>query len=604
MAGKDISEMSFDEFFLGKNANPQKDRPKPAEDAPADKPAVEVDGSGFARGRPKLNVRTGQIFLYVPRYEGGKGARYAASVEQDGRTIELGRLKVSPLDAGLSSLPTEFEILPLGISPLGEFVLLIDGKRVYEFFAHGSMMFSEDGMPINRAEDTTVVLYPKGKHLWLVDAKVAASQEIGDLMLDTVEVAKGGYIRVRDRPMPAAKPKEEEKPKAAPKKKVKVTGSIVLPQPESAATVRGPKGPLAIHAGRPDISFNVNGAEPSECTVRVNGDEYPLEGFDASAVPESGHVEIVLLREGKKLASAEYYSIPGFACSYSSKGDIPSSETVTVNVGSERTLSIYDPALAGPYGVGGEEVVLDWNIPVVTYDLGAGEKTFGEAGVSVDDLGDSIVVTVRGAAKKTLFLGSGGKKVNLTPEWEDETIRLDSGAVRQAVFDSPSRSATLYITVNSCPVRRFLTFENSADTTVEFNGAEVVVNVGGVGEHVCRVYNLDKTVDTVTLAQGLNRVPVGPKAVSAEVAEVRAGREIALIPVTIREVPFLLRDQMGDVWLHVSKDKRIPLPDGLLESGKKSPAEVRKWHSQIVRMNPELRNVSAEKLVKVFADFS
>ena len=74
--------------------------------------------------------------------------------------------------------------------------------------------------------------------------------------------------------------------------------------------------------------------------------------------------------------------------------------------------------------------------------------------------------------------------------------------------------------------------------------------------------------------------------------------------VTIREIPFLLRDDMGDVWFYVSKDKRIPLPDGLLESGAKNPAEIRKWHSQIVRMNPELKNVSPEKTVKAFNAFN
>ena len=85
MAGKDISEMSFEEFFGGKRERrrreprPAEDKPaeeKPVEDKPVDekpaeeKPAEEkpaVDDSGFARGRPKLNVRGSDVFLFVPK---------------------------------------------------------------------------------------------------------------------------------------------------------------------------------------------------------------------------------------------------------------------------------------------------------------------------------------------------------------------------------------------------------------------------------------------------------------------------------------------------------------------------------------------------------
>ena len=85
---------------------------------------------------------------------------------------------------------------------------------------------------------------------------------------------------------------------------------------------------------------------------------------------------------------------------------------------------------------------------------------------------------------------------------------------------------------------------------------------------------------------------------------VMPAKEISVETVSIRDLPFLLRDDMGDVWLYVSKEKRIPLPDGLMANGKGNPSEIRKWHSQIVRMNPELRTVSPEKLIKAFADFS
>lgn len=604
MADRDISDMSFDEFFLGKKPSTRRDRPKQSEGG--EQPASDVDGSGFPRGRPKLNVRGTSILLFVPRYDGGSAAKYEAAIEQGGRTLKLGRLKVSPLDGGLSSLPTEFDLLVVGVSPLDEFVLTVDGKRVYEMFAHRSMMFDTDGMPISRAADDTVVLYPKGSHLWLGDAKVVTTAEVGDLLVSTVEVAKGGYIRVRDRPQPVERPKAEEpRPKDAPKKqKLKPAASIDLPPAETVASVRDGDALLPLYPGVPEIGFTLKDTTEAECVLWLNGSEVPMEGFDASAVPASGRTDLSVVREGRKLDSASFYVIPGFACSYQGKGDIPDDRYVDVTYeGGDARLDVYAD-LDRPLKVNGEDVRVAWNIPVVTYDAGEGEVPFQEAEVNVDGLPDSIVVTVRNASKKSLFLGSTGKKSNITPEWTDDTVRIESSAVESAVFDSPTRSASMYITVNSCPVRRFLTFVNPADTEVSYSAGEVRVIVRGNGDHVCRVFNLDKTVEEHVLSKGENSVPVSQKAISAEVAESRGGREISVETVTIRELPFLLRDDMGDVWLYVSKEKRIPLPDGLLENGRKNPGEVRKWHDQIVRMNPELRTVSPEKMIKAFADFS
>ncbi|MDO5862231.1 MAG: hypothetical protein Q4Q58_05520 [Thermoplasmata archaeon] len=603
--------MSFDEFFLGKKENRRrKEASKPAQEAaPAEEKepaAPAVDGSGFSRGRPKLNVRGQQILLYIPKYEGGKGAKYEVSVEQDGKSAQLGRLKSSPLDSDVSSLPTEFDLLEAGISPLGAFTVSIDGKAVYEVFAHSHMMFSADGMPISRAEDTTILLYPAGKHLWLSDAKVSATSEIGDLLVATVEVARGGYVRVRDRPQPGAVEEKEEKPKAAVKKaKVKPTGSIALPAAESVASAVAGKELLPLYSSVPDVTVEAKGLEPSEFTVTVKtGGEsqtVPLEEFKG-LVEALGDTTVTLEAAGKKVASARLFVLPGFSCTYSAKGDIPEEEIVRFTVGSEEySKNVYEDPMEGPYQFEGGKVTLSWNIPAVTVDLGSGPVPLGESDVQVDDLPDTIIITAKGASKKAVFLGGTGKKVSITPDWEDETVRIDTSAIRSAVFDSPARSVSLFITVNSCPVRKFLTVENSAGTVVSYSAGEVKAIISGSGEHVCRVYNIDKTVETTVLSKGENVVRAGPGAISAEVVEVRDGKEVAVEPVTIREIPFLLRDVMGDVWFYVSKDKRIPLPDGLLAS--KSDAEVRKWHSQIVRMNPELKTVSPEKTVKAFRDF-
>lgn len=613
MAGKDISDMSFDEFFLGKKApsKTSEQRPRPAEDQP-DGPVAssDVDSSGFSRGRPKFNIRSGRVLLYIPKYEGGKGARYDLSVEQDGRSVILGRLKSSPLDSDVSSIPTEFDLTDVEISPLGELTIVIDGKKVYEIFAHSHMMFSADGMPISRAEDTTVVLYPEGKHLWLMDAKVASSAELDGMRLDTVEVAKGGYIRVRDRPQPVEKVAEPERKVPVKKTKPKAAASLIMPAPESVAGIRDGGRVAPLYGAAPDFRIEAVNVDPEVCTVRTETSdgkaEVPLAQFDVSSLDGvDGRVAVSVVFEGKVLATETYYVATGFSCDYSAKGDIPEYEIVTFTIGTEEYhRNIYEDGLDGPYPLGGSDVMLAWNIPVVTYDVGAGPVSFREGDVSVDDLPDSIVVTVRGAYKKAVFLGGSGKKVNLTQEWEDDTVRIDTTPIATAVFDSPTRDAALYITVNSCPVRRFLTVTNQAGISYEYSHGELKVMVGGSGSHECRVFNLDKTVEVHVLEEGENRIAVSKLAIAADILEMRGGKEISVESVTIREIPFLLRDDMGDVWFYVSKDKRIPLPDGLLESGAKNPAEIRKWHSQIVRMNPELKNVSPEKTVKAFNAFN
>lgn len=602
MAGRDISEMSFDEFFLGKKPGTKKGSEK---EVP--RPAPAVDDSGFLSARPKINVLGTGISLFVPKYAGGKGARCEVSVEQDGRTVVLGRLKFSPLDLDAPSLPTTFDLTGTGVSPLGAFLVLIDGKPVYEMYAHTHLMFTEGGIPVIRAQDTTVVLYPKGKHLWLSDARVVSSAEVGDLAIDTVEVARGGYIRVRDRPQKTEPEKEDapvERKKAA---KVRPACSISLPPAETVAGVRAGGDVLPMYSSAPEVSFDVRGAEPGEITVRTvtsaGEAECPLPRFGGLS-DAAGDVLITALLAGKRLASARYFVIPGFECSYAGKGGIPDDGEVRFKVaGEEYSKSVYEPGMQGPYRFGAGEVELSWNIPVVTFDAGKGEAPFRDETVQVDDLGDAVVVTVRGASKKAVFMAAGatGKKVNIAPDWVDDTVRIDCNLIRSAVFESPARSVSLYLTVDSSPVRRFLTVENTAGASVSYADGRIRAVVSGSAEHVCRVFNIDKTVETVQLHEGENIVEVGPSAISAEVAEFRGGKEVASEAVAIRELPFLLRDGMGDTWLYVSKDKRIPLPGGLAEGG--SDADVRRWHAQIVRMNPELRGVSPEKMVAAFKKF-
>ncbi len=608
MSGKDISDMSFDEFFFGKK--PKGDaHPRRAEGSPDRQVELsDIDGSRFVSGRPKLNIRGSAVVLFVPRYEGGRGARYETSVEQDGKAIGLGRLKSSPLNSDVDSIPTEFDLIAAGVDPLKRFILVIDGVRAYEFFDRTHIMFNADGMPISRAEDLTNVLHRADTYIWLNDAKVSSVREVGDLRIETVDVARGGYVRVRDKPQPGSAPERgSEAAKAVEPPKAVASASISLPAPESAASVIVDGAALPLYPSAPELTVSIEGADPEECIVEVEApgrsDDVPGVSFGSRALEgASGDVRVSVVRDGSVLASERFFVIPGFRCSYNGKGDFPSNADIEFDLGSGPVVrSVYD-GISGRYPFGDGEVELSFNIPSAMVDIGAGPAPLGDTEIAADELPDSIIVTVKGAMRKSVFLGGAGKKVNLTPGWEDETVRIDTKPIEDAVFGSPAREAELFITVNSCPVRRFLRIRNDPGMSVSYGDGAIHVSITGSAEYECHIYGLDRDVRTVALQKGDIDIPVGSGAISADVVEIRGGRVLATETVQIRSIPFLLRDGMGDVWFYVSREKRIPLPDGLLEQ-KGNAAEVRKWHSQIVRMNPELKSVSPEMTVKAFKEF-
>ena len=613
MGGRDISDMSFDEFFLGKKP-PEAVEAVRSSDAKSAGADSEIDDSRFIGGRPKINLRPDSIVLFVPRYEGGRGARYEAAIHQDEKVLSMGRLKSSPLNSDTVSIPTTLDLLDAGIDPLKRFVLVIDGIKAYESFERVSMMFNIDGMPISRAEDTTQVLHRSSTSLWLSNAKISTTREIGDLVVDTVEVSKGGYVRIRNKPLQqekAERGKEKEAPRESRQAESAVhvlSGSLHLPPSEPSADVLIDGAPVPLYSGAPDITLDIHGADEGDCLVRVQtsgrNDDVPSISFGKKALEGAvGDTRISLIHDGAELASCRLFIIPGFSCSYNGKGDLYSEEELTFDLGDGPIVrNVLSDDLAGPYDFQGGAVSLSWNLPVATVDVGSGLHLLKSEEVSTDDLPDSIVVSVRGASKKAVFMGSGGKKINLTPDWSDETIRIDSTVVENAVFASPMRETTLFITVNSFAVRPFLRVRNDPGMSASCSDGIVRVSITGMADYECRVFDVDRSTRTYPLQMGDNEIDVGAGAISADIIESRGGKVLATESIQIRELPFLMRDDMGDVWFYVSRERRIPLPDGLLEK-RSDASEIRRWHAQIVRMNPELKSISPEKTVKAFKDF-
>ena len=622
---KDISEMSFEEFFSEKDRMPvQASRPEPRRQRQA-QPKGDAP-VGFGNVSPKINYKDGRFLLYIPRYGSDENARFEVAVDCSAGVVPLGRLESSPRAGGRLSRSTTVDITSAGISPLEPFTLVIDGVDAFRHKPRNVLYFNNIGLPVGRPVGEVYAVHAKGTSLRTVKAEVMETLEVAGVMVTKAEVSVAGGIwlddRKRDRQAPEAKadvtetpeeatqPEAEktEAPKPKPKSRKKAKGSLKVPAgvQEAEASVDGVR--LQIHRRFPPFTVSVENCELSECTValwdaagnEVAGGTAPVSAPMTFDTDTDGVLEIVLSKDAQTLASERFVYIPDFECSRPGKGDIPPEPSFTFTAFGETVgADIYD----GPYTVSrnGSDITIVWNIPAVTYDIGGGPVRFEPFDVDVGELGDTLVVTVAGVRKKALFFGGDkGKKREVTPDWNDDTYRVPLNGIKEEVYSTTAPEFTMYITVNSFPMRRFMTIRNPPRMKASFADGNVVAEVAQGGEYVCRLYRMDKTVEEVPLQAGESSVPVSADVVEAEVAEVHDGRDRASVLVSVRPLPFLWRDETGEYWLYVNRSKRIPLPGDLVSSGKPDAARIRAWHDQIIRMNPELRDVTTQMMQRAF----
>lgn len=634
---KDISDMSFEEFFSEKDRMPVP-APEPRRQR-QDRPKGDVQ-TGFGGVSPKINYKDGRFLLYVPRYTSDENARFEVAVDCDEGVIPLGRLDSVPRGGARTTRSATLDLTSAGVSPLRPFTLLIDGQDAYRHKPRGLLFFNNIGLPVGRPVGETYIVHAKGSSLRTVKTEITETVEVGDAVVSKAEVSVAGGVWLDDRKrsekaeneqgkdapkekaegkaeapaeVPAEEPapaEEPKRPKAAKRKKAK--GSLKVPAgvQEAEASVDGVR--LQVHRRFPAFTVSVENCDLDECTVtlldakgeKVAGGEAPKAAPMTFETDTDGVLEIVLAKGEQRLASERFVYIPDFECSRPGKGDIPSDPKFTFTAFGETVdADIFD----GPYrrSRNGADIALVWNTPAVTYDIGSGPVRFTEpAAVDVGDLGDTLVVTVTGAKKKALFLGGDkGKKRDVTPDWTDDTYRVPMEQVREEIYASSAPEFTLYITVNSFPMRRFMTIRNPPRMSARFEEGQVVVDAQ-TGDYVCRIYRMDKSVDETQLQVGENRVAVPGDAVEAEVAEVRGGKDRGSVIVQVRHLPFLWRDETGEYWLYVNRFKRIPLPGDLVSSGKPDAARIKSWHDQILRMNPELRDVTTPMMQKAFDDMA
>ena len=620
---KGISDMSFEEFFSEskKKAERAEDRKAAAQKTYPDKPK---GSRGFIGATPKINFNNGKFLLYVPRYEGQENDRFDVAVECGDRVVPMSRLESVKQKGGRVTRPATVDLTPAEVTPMDDFTVTIDGEKAYINKPRPITFYNSVGSPVARPIGEVTAVTRIGAPLKLFKSEILESTVRNGLAVYKVNIQISGNIKVDEsgtvveaeaeaQPEQAAEPAPEEPKKKKPAKRVTVKGEMSLSQPsgDADAVYDGTRYPL--YVGKPVASILVTGCDPSECIIRAVGKDGEI--MNAPASPQMyidtgdyvGPVTVTLEKGAKKYSESTYFIVPGMQCQYSGKGDITDDLTVKYSLFGQEGVRDVSQDDAYTFEHDGMKFDIVWCVPYVTYDIGNGSQPFATVDVNVMDLkNDKMVIRVKGARKKTLFFGGiTGKKEDVTPGWEGETYEVDLEPIRDKVISTPTSTYCLYLTVNSFPNRKFMTIKNPVRIKAKYEEGNIVAEIDpSVINCVCRLYKIDKSIEEIKIGHDNNIVPVPQDVIEAEVVELYKGQPLKSIRVPVRQLPFLLRDAMGDKWMYVSSTKRIPLPDDLFKDGKPDIPAIRAWHERIVRMNPELKGVTFEMIQKAFNDFA
>jgi hypothetical protein len=617
---KDIADMSFEEFFSESKIKTE----KAAERKAAQKSQQEIPKNerGFVGATPKINFNNGKFLLYIPRYRGLEADRFNVAVEFGDNVVPMHRLESVKQGGSRVTRPSTLDLTPAGVTPMDDFTVTIDGEKAFINKARPISFYNSVGSPVIRPMGEVTAVARAGAELRLFKAELLESTVKNGLSVFKLNVLVSGTAKVEgysepgeeeEPEIPETKEEEpvKEEPKKKPAKKVAAKGELSISQPCQEADVVYDGARLPLYSAKPIVSVSVKGCEPADCTLRAEGKDGEILSTAAAVQMYAdtgdygGPVTLSLLKGTKVLASLKYFMIPGFECSFPGKGDITSETTVQYRVFGEkgtRDVSSEDPY---SFDKDGMKFQIIWMLPYVTYDIGNGPQPFSETDMDILELKDKITVTVRGARKKSVFFGGvSGKKKDVTPDWEGDSFDIDVAPIREEVFSAPATTFCLYITVNSFPNRKFMTIKNPVRVKAYFEDGCVKAEIDpSVKECICRLYKIDKSVEDVSMTADNKDVPVSEDVIEAEVIEMYNGQPRTVVPVQVRTLPFLLKDAMGDKWMYVSKSKRLPLPEELYKDGQPDAPAIRSWHERIVRMNPELKGVTSEMILKAFKDF-
>lgn len=622
---KDIADMSFEEFFAESKTKAERAEDKKAAAQKAAHPEKLTGARGFIGATPKINFNNGKFLLYVPRYKGLENDRFNIAVESGDRVVPIGRLESVKQSGGRVTRPDTIDLTPADVTPMDDFTFTIDGEKAFINKARPITFYNSVGTQVARPLGEVTAVTRAGAELKLFKAEIIDSTEKNGLSVFTLNVLVSGTAKVDDNshsatpevaeeaPSEEVKPEPEvkEKPKKA-AKKATVKGEFTLNQSSQDADVIYESERLPLYVSSPIMSVSVTGCEPADCTVRAEGRNGEILNTPAASQmyvntgDYVGPVTVTLEKGAKKMGTVKYFVIPGMECEYSGKGDITDDTVVKYKMlGDSGSRDVSEDG-AYDFEYDGMKFQVVWCVPVVTYDIGNGPQPFGVVDVDILELKDTMTVAVKGARKKALFFGgSSGKKRDITPDWKDESYVIDLTPIREEVFSTPSSTFSLFITVNSFPNKKFMTIRNPVRIKARYEEGNIVADIDpSVKDCVCRLYKIDKSIEEVKISAENNTVPVTQDTIEAEVIEMYNGQPSTTISVVVRQLPFLLRDQMGDKWMYVSKTKRIPLPSELFKDGQPDMNAIKAWHDRIVRMNPELKGVTFEMIKKAFTDFN
>lgn len=624
---KNISDMSFEEFFSKKDDGvdvPAKTNVEQVHNSTSDQDAER----SFVSVGPKLNYKDGSIVLYVPRYHGAESDRFETSIEYHGDVIPTGRLSAGRSHGKRMTYATTIDLGDYKISPFDRFVMSIDGRKVYENRPRRALFFNGTGLPVGKPVGHVIIVCGKDSVIRAVKAETISDRTDGDVRILECDVSFAGQLWVDgpegneksemtndvaenvpaesvinqhvENTESAAEKKVEPAVKRPKARKTKIVASIKMPQGVPGAEVMCCGEMLPLYRSMPSLSFEIDGCELEDCVATyVDASDNQIPASDAE-----GYVCAKLSYGGKNVAKSAFFIIPDFDCEYSGKGDIPDSPIVKYRMfGDEGQLNIYEPGINGPFVHDDVTFMLYWGVPTVTYDIGSGPMAVEPVSMNIDDLvGSFLTVNVTGAKKKKLYFGpEKGKKRDLSPEWVGDKITVDLTSIKKEIFAAGNLDYCFYISVNSFPNRKFLTIRNPVRIKASFKDGNVQAEVASEGmDCVCRFYMMDKSIVDTKLVCGENAVAVNDKVIEAEVIEFHNGAVRNSIPVKVRLLPFLSKE-LGDYWIYVSKDKRIPVPGNLIKDGVPDKAEITAWHSRIIRMNPELKNITLQMMLNAFA---
>ena len=632
-ARKDISDMSFEEFFSESKVKQEKDVEKASEKAASKKkdkkqsaPKESAAPVGFQGSGPKMNFTAGRFQIYVPRYTAGENSRFEVAVEIGDQVVPLGRLEsVKQRDTRVSR-PSTLDLTTAGVLPFEGFTMTIDGQPVYEFKPRRMLVFNNIGQMLGKAVGEVFAVRDPSVGIRVSKAEIIDESKKNGLLITHMEVSIAGGVWIDEsdgeapeepEEKPAEAPKQEPVKKEPAKKKApakKAKGALTVPQGLQDADVEFGGSVLPLYRAAPEVTAVVEGCEFSDCTLSVlrSGEAVwgPAELAFQNVLPEDlwGPLDIVLSKGGKSLDSRSVFVIPGFSCTYSGKGDITDDTSISYSVfGQEGSCDAFDEDSDVALTHEGLEFRMRWAVPAVTYDVGSGPVRLGDGEINVSDIKDGrMVLRAKGARKKAVFFGGEtGKKREIPIEWDGDSAEVDMSEMIEEILSNPNATYCLYITVNSFPNRRFLTIRNPERIAASFSEGKIHVQIDpSVSECICRLYLMDRSVRDVQLSAGANDVEVDPQAIEAEVMEISDGKARITIPVQVRSLPFVVKDEVESLWLYVSKSKRIPLPDNLFLDGKPDEKVIKAWYDRIVRMNPELKNMPLQSVIQAFRDFA